>query len=113
MRISSLSPVNSTTRRYTEHTQDRRVRAQERRQYDRRKQARTNSQQRAQHTSGHADATNTSTPTTLPSAIFVAHIIGQQENQLNKNFKSNDIAAEKAYDKIVNPYLRPLHSHSA
>ncbi len=111
MRVLSASAISyAHRRRFCDKATERRASSDERRMGDRRQKARKNDR-RARHK--HSNASNANANNQWISPVFAAHIIGQREEALNNNAHSQKISANAAYDKVINPYLRPLHSRKA
>ncbi|WP_018995691.1 hypothetical protein [Hirschia maritima] len=110
MRVLPASNRYSSYRRSTDSQYYQRPRSgPDRRSTDRRNQPDRRGQDRARHHSQPNNAASDKNQWVSPT--FAAHILGQELNSASE--ASNSIAADRAYDKVINPYLRPMHTRKA
>ncbi len=110
MRITPTTPCQTLNRRASDNKIERRSVNSGRRLGDRRGASTTRqSQERARHSNHQAHTSNLDNQWISP--VFAAHIIGQHTDDTQT--RGNAINANRAYDKVVNPYLRPLHTRTA
>lgn len=108
MRILPASSTYTQYRRATDkHVVKHNVKA-ERRSTDRRANSNHSSHERARHTDNSSASTHSGK---WLNAEFATQIIGQSDPA--PLGQSDVLNASCAYDKVINPYLRPLHSKSA
>ena len=110
MRVLPASNRYNLNRRSTDSQFSQRSKSKpDRRSGDRRNQPDRRGQDRARHHSQPNKTANDKNKWVSPT--FAAHILGQKIN--SSTDISNSIAANRAYDKVINPYLRPMYTRKA